>query len=330
MKRVLKSKTILCILTMIILLVILQSFSFAKTKNVQMIEKSENEYMIYASNLLDEKFEFAFSNEEDEDTLEFRDSAMDQEKDGNHIAYIDQDLYEQYFNGKKSVFLWVKQDGEYKLKAEPIKLADVLSEETIQDYNKVTKKIAVEVGEKELPQENVDGVKITRKVGTINIKDDDKASYSYQMLKATEGTDAAKLIKLANKMNELNNKNMFEKLSVYSEFEEIYTKLMPEANDAKWLEVKEYIIDQPEDSKKDEQYLVWIKKDLEDSTTTDVQIMTCKDEYTEEHEKQEVVIKETTKLPVTGDTIALFVIAGIILSLIVTVAILRFKNNNKE
>lgn len=332
MKKALTNKVMLCSLIIMLILILLQGFSFAKSENIQMIKKSENEYMIYVSNLLDEEFKFAFSNESsaDKEKLVFKDSAIDQIDNGKNIAYIDSEIYEQYFKDKENVFLWVKQGEEYKLEAEEVNLTSALSEEEIQAFNQATKKITVEVGEKELPTETVDGVKVNRKIGTINIKDDQTAAYSYKMVKATKGTNAAKLIELANKMNELEDKNIFEKLSVYSEFKTIYAKLEPAVNDTKWTEVKEYIIEQPQDSKKGEQYLVWVKKDLKDTTITDVQIMTCKDEYTQQYENKEVIIKETTKLPITGDTIVLFVIAGIILISIITVAVLKFKNKNKK
>ena len=120
---------------------------------------------------------------------------------------------------------------------------------------------------------------------------------------------------------------MFNKLSTYNEFKALYNKLKPEIDDEKWTEVEEYVIEQPQYSKTGEQYLVWLKQETETDTVIDVQIMTCVDEYIPEYEKQEIVIKETTKLPITGDNIVLFVIAGVILVLIIAVVVLKLKNN---
>lgn len=332
MKKALTNRVMLCSLLIITIITLLPAFSFAQSENIQMIKKSENEYMIYVSGLLDEEFQFAFSNDAtvDKSTLvDFKDSATDQLENGNHIAYIDSDLYTTYFEGKDNTFLWVKQGESYKLEAEKVKLSKALSEDEIQSFNLVTKAIEVEVGEKELPTETVNGVEISHKIGTIKITDDQTATYSYEMVKATEGSEAEKLIELAKKMNTLNDTNIFEQLSVYNEFKEVYLNLMPAENDTKWTKVNDYTIEQPQDSKKGDRYLVWIKQETVENSVIDVQIMICDNDYTPEYETQEVVIKETTKLPITGDNLVLFVVAGIILALIIAVVVLKVKNKKE-
>lgn len=327
MKKSLRSKAILCLIIAIVAIILFQGFSLAKSENTQMIKKGENEYILYVSNLLNEDFEFAFSNDlnADKATLAFHDSAMDQQENGNHIAYVDSEIYTQYFKDKTNTYLWVKQGETYKLEAEEIKLKNALSENEIQNFNSITKLINVEIKEKELPVENEDGVKVTHKIGTINIKEEAKETYSYKIVKVVKDTDTARFIELAKKMNELTDKNMYEKLSTYQEFKEVYSKVVPKLDDAKWTKVANNTIEQPKDSKKGDQYLVWIK----DSSKVDVQIMTCEDEYTQTYEKQDVVIKETTKLPVLGDSIILFVVLGIVILLIVVVAIIKLKNKKE-
>lgn len=326
------------IITFIFILVIISLLSncvFANNESIQMIEKNKSEYIIYISGI-DKKFEFAFSNNSkvDKTSLVFKESALDKTESGNNIAFIDSNLYDQYFKDKKETFLWIKQGTEYKLEAEKVKLADALTQEDIDNFNnKVTKTIAVEVGQKELPKETVDGVTVNRKIGILKLVNNEVGNYSYKIMRATEGSDAKRLIELANKMNELNGLNenaMFEKLSVYSEFKTLYNKLKPKVDDKNWTQVKDNIIEQPQDSKKGEQYLVWIKQETDNDSVIDVQIMTCDDSYKPEYEKQESVIKETTRLPITGDNIVLFVIAGIVIALIVIVSILKFKDNEKR
>ena len=346
MKKTLTKKVMFCMIIMTMMFPLLQGISLATDSNVehtQMIKKSDSEYIIYVSYenesnelvFLNEKFEFAFSNEEVEDksTLVFEESALDKTENGNHIAYVDSELYSQYFEGKENTYLWVKQEEDYKLEAEKINLTNSLTEETIQELNNVTKMIKVTVGEKTLPTETIDEVKVNHKIGTLTI-DEQIGTYSHKMVKATEGTDANKLIELAEKLNKVDEENMFNKLATYNEFKALYNKLKPEVNDKKWTEVENYTIEQPQNSKTGEQYLVWLKQEkeattnssIENKTVIDVQIMTCADEYIPEYEKQEIIIKETTKLPITGDNITLFVIAGVILVLIVIVAVLKLKN----
>ncbi len=324
MERLTK-KVMLFIILIIISITLLQSFSFAKTENVQLIKKSEKQYILYISNLLNDKFEFAFTNKANElkENLLFTDSAVDQLKNGNNIAYIDETLYNTYFEGKSKTYLWVKQGEEYKIEAQKIKLEDALTEEIIQDFNNVTKRIPVKFGNLILPEQIVDGVKVTRKMGTININDETETKYSYKMLKSTQGSKVEELIKLAAELNNLEEKNMYEKLSVYSQFKELYENLKPFLG---WKTVKNNTIEQPQESKKGEQYLVWIKN----KETVDIQIMTCNDEYTPEYEKQKVVNKIVTKLPVTGESLVLYIVAVILIVAIATVVILKVKNNSNK
>lgn len=331
MKKTLTNKVLICLFMIIALILLLQVQTLAKSESIQMIEKSEKEYLIYVSGLLNEEFEFTFSNDSaiEKETLTFETSALDKAENGNHIAYIDSNLYEAYFEGKDETFLWVRKGTEYKLEAEKVELENAFSEEDIQILNQVTKIIEVEVGEKELPAEEIDGVTVNHKVGTLNIVNSEEGTYSYKVVKSTEGSDAEKLIELANEMNGLEQKNIFEQLSIYEEFEEVYNKLKPEVDSENWTEAVEGIIEQPQNSKKGEQYLVWIKQKTDTSSIIDVQIMTCQDEYTPEYETKDVVIKETSKMPITGDNITLFVIAGAIIILIAIVLVLKFRNNKK-
>ena len=321
MKKSLAQKVMLFLAVTIITITLLQSFSLAKSENVQMIKKSEKEYIIYVSNLIGSEFEFSFANKKDEskENLVFTNSALDQEDNGNNIAYIDETIYNNYFDGKKETYLWVKQGTEYKVEAEKINLKDALTEEDIQELNNATKKIPVKFGELNLPAETVDGVKITRRMGTINIEDNSETEYSYKMLKSTEESKVEELINLANEMNKLDEKNTYDKLSIYGQFKSLYEELKPSDG---WNVAENNVIKQPQESKKGEQYLVWIKNEQ----TTDVQIMTCNDDYTPEYENKKIINKVITKLPITGESLALYITAAILIVLIVTVAILKVKN----
>lgn len=325
MKKSLAQKVMLFLAVTIITITLLQSFSLAKSENVQMIKKSEKEYIIYVSNLIGSEFEFSFANKKDEskENLVFTNSALDQEDNGNNIAYIDETIYNNYFDGKKETYLWVKQGTEYKVEAEKINLKDALTEEDIQELNNATKKIPVKFGELNLPAETVDGVKITRRMGTINIEDNSATEYSYKMLKSTEESKVEELINLANEMNKLDEKNTYDKLSIYGQFKSLYEELKPSDG---WNVAENNVIKQPQESKKGEQYLVWIKNEQ----TTDVQIMTCNDDYTPEYENKKIINKVITKLPITGESLALYITAAILIVLIVTVAILKVKNNKSN
>ena len=330
MKKSLLKKIILCTL-IITFVILLQVISFASNANIQLIKKENNEYIIYVSEMLNKEFKFAFSNNnaEDKSNLEFKNSAVDASEGGNNIAYIDTTLYDKYFKDKDATYMWVKQGDEYKLEAERVEISEALTEDDIQDFNSVTEVIKVSVDEKELPTENQNGVEVNHKIGILKIDDDKKAKYSYKMVEVAENTDESKLVELANKMNEISDKDLFEQLSVYSEFKELYKSLRPSEDDTKWADVENYVIEQPQDSKTGDKYLVWIKKDLNGKSVIDLQVMTCKDSYKPLYENKEYVVKETNKLPVTGENMILFIIAGVILILIIEVVVLKIRNKKK-
>lgn len=318
----LTQKAILFLILTFLLLILLQNFSLASSENIQMIKKGEKQYIIYVSNLLNQEFQFAFANKADEaeENLMFINSAVDQAENGNNIAYIDETLFNTYFDEKADTFLWVKQENDYKVEAEKITLEKAITEELIQNLNNVTKKIPVKFGELNLPAETVEGVKITRKLGTINIDDESETEYSYNMLKSVEESKVEKLINLAETINNLQEKNIYEKLYIYNQFNELYTELIPSDN---WQIAENNTIMQPQDSKKGEKYLVWIKGD----NVIDLQIMTCNDEYTPEYEKQEVVNKVVTKLPITGESLVLYIVAAVLVIAIITMVIVKVKKN---
>lgn len=143
------------------------------------------------------------------------------------------------------------------------------------------------------------------------------------MLKSTEESKVEELINLANEMNKLDEKNTYDKLSIYGQFKSLYEELKPSDG---WNVAENNVIKQPQESKKGEQYLVWIKNEQ----TTDVQIMTCNDDYTPEYENKKIINKVITKLPITGESLALYITAAILIVLIVTVAILKVKNNKSN
>ena len=322
MKKALKQKIMLSTLLIIMIITLLQGFSFAKSESTQMIKKGEKEYIIYISNLLNSKFEFAFANKKDEieSNLKFYDSAVDSSENGNNIAYVDENIYNTYFDGKAETFLWVKGT---EIKAEKIELSNALTEETIQDLNKVTKKIAIKIGNETKTEKNDEGTEVTYTKGTIVIDDNSETKYTYNMVPVKAGTDEEKLADLANKMNNLTDKNIFEKLSVYSQFKKLYEKLIPAEG---WKDVESKTIKQPQESKKGDKYLVWLKAD----NTIDLQIMTSSEEYKENEKTENVIVKEVTKMPVTGESLVLYIVAGVLLVLIVTIVILKIKNKNSD
>ena len=58
--------------------------------------------------------------------------------------------------------------------------------------------------------------------------------------------------------------------------------------------------------------------------------MTSNEEYKENEKTENVIVKEVTKMPVTGESLVLYIVAGVLLVLIVTIVILKIKNKNSD
>ena len=130
--------------------------------------------------------------------------------------------------------------------------------------------------------------------------------------------------------DEYDEMDMYAKVQIATEFNELFTTV---TDSAKWEEVKDMTIKQDEESEAGDQYIVLLKKvakaDGKEVTTLDVQFLTADDNYIPNVVIEEVVTQETTKLPITYDSIALFVVLGIIVLLVIVVFI-RMKKLNKQ
>lgn len=320
-----------------ILLIIVPVIVLAVTKDgIQIISKTTDadnkEYLIYIKELQNTDFLYAISDSDKtaEANLEFVTSATDGEK--NNVAIIE--------NSEKlseDTYLYIRYDEAGKTKTEIVKIdfTDTLDENDIKYLENTTKRIDTEITEDIVSKkETVDGVEKTITVGGLKINENTEgATYYYELVKATENEEYQKLIDLANELNEesYNSKDMYTKMQVINEFNTLYNKLIKDAN---WKEVIDKEIRQPENAVEGDKYVVLIKKVEEDGTeTTDVKLMTSKINTFEEKEperKETVKVQETTKLPITGDNIILFVILAIVVLALVIVFIRMKKLNKKE
>ena len=302
-------------------------------ENIQIIsntdEQDNKEYIVYIQELMQTNFASAISNSEDasEDSLQFV-TARDGE--GNYVAQIK----EEAVTGE-STYLYVKynQDGEEKTDVLPLDLSKSLDKTDMEYVENTTKRIGTETVEKlEEINEEINGVQTTLTVGGLRITDTDNATYEYQLTKVTDNTPYSRLVELADELNSENydQKDMYSKIQLTSEFYTLYNQLIERAT---WEAVVDNEIRQPSDAVEGDQYVVFIRKTAEDGTvTTDAKLMVSKiTPYEEREDLQETrVVQETAKLPITGDSIILFVaLAMVVIALIIVFAKMK-KLDKKE
>ena len=146
--------------------------------------------------------------------------------------------------------------------------------------------------------------------GKVEITDDKDSEYKYQLIKVTENNKD--FVTLAENINKATN--MFDKLKAYKNFYNRYHELEPSLRDTSWQEVNNMVIPQPESSENGDKYILWLMKD---GDIIDLQILTCTRLEDKGQETEKVIVKETSKLPFTYDSIALFVILGILVVMLI-------------
>lgn len=305
------------------ILAITQMAVYAQDKTkISLLKTSEESYIIYIEDTIDTEFLFSFSNNQEtlEDDLIFQASGLDSNE--SNVAYMSKELAEDFKDGK--VYLWLKVNDV--LTSYEINLNQAVTNEEIEFINSTTKRIEVDTNGSKNTSQDVEGVKITHSQGKVTITEEGNA-FSYNMVKvANEGT--TNFVELANKIMSSEELTNYERVTLAREFTDTYTKMFEEIEN--WEEVpsnKEIL--QPQESKKDDIYLVWLRNDT--TQEHDVQILVCDDHQDiEVEEAKKVTTYETTKLPVTYDSIITLILVLVALVAIILVLIVVKKKLSKK
>ena len=324
----LKCKIVAIILITIFSLLIISTNTFAesKAKEVQVVKAKNGDYIIYVKDLIaGEGFKFAISDEEGLEptnvSLNYINSVADGE--GNQVALIEADTVAE----KTKTNMYINET-ETKLDlTTAIETLDIKQVEETTNRIKTTLKTDIEQR-----NEVVDGIKYTETVGGLEISDDDKADSKYEYLSVRLPSEKySDLQKLAEELDKENGsyekKDMYSKIEFAKQFNNLYQELV---NTASWQPVENFVIKQPSDAQKNERYVVLLKK-----TTKDGEIINdAKFLLSYRVEKipgrvETKVVKETAKLPVTGDSMVLFIILAVIVLALVVVFIKMKKMKNQ-
>ena len=329
-KAKLTGAIVLFIMLMLVPMIVL---AVTNEENIQIISNTEQgkvtEYIVYIQDLMGTNFASAVSNSEGtpEQNLDFV-TAKDGE--GNYVAQIDANAVTG-----DTTYLYVKynQDNQEKTDVIKLDLSKALDKTDMEYVENTTKRIGTDTV-KDLVEidEEINGVQTKLTVGGLKITDTDNATYQYQLTKVTDNTPYSRLFTLANQLlNEetYNAENMYSKIQLTSEFYTLYNQLIEGAT---WTAVENNEIRQPSDAVEGDQYVVLIRKTAEDGTvTTDAKLMVSDLTPYERREdvKETKTVQETAKLPITGDSIVLFVaLAMVVIALIIVFA--RMKKLNKK
>lgn len=336
------SVKLLSVLAIFLFIAIIPIAVLGTNENMSLVNtinsEGKQEFIIYIKDYTNQKFKYAFTNSANPEEMDLSYINSISDLGESQVAFLDAVTYEKLSEGNQPIFIWVKDENENLiLKGIQLNLEKSLTKENINIVETLTKRIEVEIADSEesadatkpVRQENIDGVEETAKVGYVQIKDDKKAEYYYQRIKLSNSEEHNKLMALAEQIkNEYEQMDMYEKVQIGTEFNELYSKIISEAN---WQEVEKMTIEQPEESVAGDKYILLLKKVAKTGETTiDAQFLTAFDSYRPNVIKEEIVTQETTKLPITYDSIALFIILAVIIIALIVVFMRMRKLNQKD
>ena len=323
----LKAKLIVLLITMLLFTMLIPFGRVAAAnEGVQLIQTTDGNIVVYVDGLEKTEFDYALSDKADatEMELNYINSVTDDE--GNQVALITTEDLAEYLYIRKS-------DNTVTTIQLNVDVNTMFTQDKMALVENTTKRIATEEDENLSSREEVrDGITYTYTVGGLKITDDQNATYSYVMVNTSSNEDYNELQNLANGLND-NSKSMYERIKIANDFYNKYNELISDANiENSWQEVKDMKILQNEDYENEEHYVVLLKKVAEDGTTYDAKFMTTDNRGTEEiipASTQEVQTQETSKLPITGDSIVLFVLLAALV-IVAVVVFIRMKKLNKK
>ena len=295
--------------------------------------------MIYIKDYTDKNFKYAFTNNANPNKMELSYINSISDLGGNQGAFLNAETYEKLKN--QPIYMWAKDEKENLiLDGVQIEFENSLTKENINIIENTTKRIEVEISTSKentestepVRNEDIDGVKEISKAGYVKITDNKDAKYYYQRVKATDSAEYMELIELAEKLNkEYDGMDMYQKVQENEQFYSLYSKLINEAN---WQEVENMEVKQPESTEQSngvgDKYIVFLKKVAKDGETTDAQFLQEYYDYEPNAVKEQIKTQETTRLPITYDSIALIVILAVVVVALIIVFIRMKKINKKD
>lgn len=297
-----KSKIILVVvLALAILLSVLPINALATNTDIVTVKENDNLYYVYVEGLLNQDFEFAFSNSEDATNLNY--IVSDKDNSQNSIAYVDEELKANFFNSEDT-YIWVKTQDKVIIDGEKIVLDNAKTVEELKTIENITNVITV--------QANAEDEK-------IKINGEEGVEYYYKVYIAGSSENYNKFIALVNEVSNYNEKtDFFTKLQGYNELQSLYSSLVSGLGDENWTEAKNNEITKPYNAKEGEQYILWLK---DSNGNMDVQILTAYEKEVTIVDEQEKSKEVTTALPVTyDDTTNLFIALGIVVIAIIIIS----------
>lgn len=312
-----------CIVLITIFTVALMPVAVRAASNTDgiILEKADGSKIIYVKDMKTTEFKYAFSNSDDSTGATFLTAAKD--TNDEYVAFMEKDATAKY--------MFVQVEGN----TNTIELAKQksISEDEIKEVEKLTKIIGVKTTEKDSAVSKNGDTTVTTVNGKIIVTDE--GTYQYQIFEVVDNNSSTKTpnetaVDLYSQLSKLENANgMYNKLLAEIAIRDDYKKLI---DNAEWEDAKKNEIPQPGNSQNDEVFVVIIREVKDGKEVRkDVQFMTTARQDDADVEKTPKNVKKQTKLPVTGENLALYIVFGvIILAIIILIVKMRKAKQDEE
>ena len=321
MKKSVLKLTSLLLITIFAITIIPIAVRAASNSDGIILEKANGEKIIYVKDMKTTEFKYAFSDSEDSTGATFVTASKD--TNNEFVAFMEKGTSAKY------MFVQVEEN------TNTIELANQksITEDEIKEVEKLTKNIGVETTGSESSVSKDGDTTITTTNGKITITEE--GSYEYQIFEVVDKNSSTKTpnetaVDLYSQLAKLENADgMYNKLLAEITIRDDFKNLIEKAE---WKEAKKNEIKQPSDSQKDEVFVVVIREVKDGKTVrTDVQFMTAGRKDDEGVEKTSKEVTKKTKLPVTGENLALYLVFGvIILAIIILIVKMRKAKHDEE
>ena len=312
-----------CIVLITIFTVALMPMAVRAASNTDgiILEKADGSKIIYVKDMKTTEFKYAFSDSDDSTGATFLTASKD--TNDEYVAFMEKDATAKY--------MFVQVEGN----TNTIELAKQksISEDEIKEVEKLTKIIGVKTTETDSAISKDGDKTVTTVYGKIVVTDE--GTYQYQIFEVVDKNSSTKTpnetaVDLYNQLSKLENADgMYNKLLAEIAIRDDYKKLI---DNAKWEDAKNKVIPQPKDSQNDEVFVVIIREVKDGKEVRkDVQFMTTARQDDEGVEKTSKEVTKKTKLPVTGENLALYIVFGvIILAIIILIVKMRKAKQDEE
>ena len=314
-KRILKSSLLALVIAIISMILLkINVLAVEGEANIEVIKNENGESVVYVEGV--SNFSYAISTTPSATEMELDYIKSTNDGAGTEVAIIKE---------TGTVYLWIKEGENQIITSKEINLdEEAFTTSDLNGVGEVTQKIVTTVEEKSSEETTVDEAGVSKNLTLSALKiESEGEGYTYQIFSAEN--EYGTLMELAENLPE--KLNTYEGIKIAKQFNSVYLSILSTLKSENWILAENKIINQPNDVENGAKHVVFIKNS--DGSVIDVQFLTSEENKDEKYEKEKIVVQETSKLPITGESLGLIIAFAVVVVLMVIVFV-KMKKSKTE